>query len=70
MRDWNTEEVYLPSLNDWISGTYQPGVGQLIDESKWLGLLMGAEAETRTTRWFRSANNRARSITERWKPQA
>ncbi|HZE72681.1 MAG TPA: hypothetical protein VE135_24485 [Pyrinomonadaceae bacterium] len=42
--------------------------GEMLDESLWLGLLTGAEAETRSSRWFRSANNSGRSTNERLKP--
>jgi hypothetical protein len=43
-RDWNREEGYLPNLNEEISAVTQLSVGQMLDESLWLGLLMGAEA--------------------------
>jgi hypothetical protein len=32
-RDWNTEEGYLPNLNDEISALTQLPAGQLLDES-------------------------------------
>ena len=56
-RDWNTEEGYLPSLNEEISAVIQLTVGQMTDESLWLGSLTGAEAEFRSNLWFHSANN-------------
>ena len=65
-RDWNTEEGYLPNLNEEMSAVTQLLVGQMLDESLWLGL-MGAEAETRSSRWFRSANNSERSTNARLK---
>ena len=46
-RDWNTEERYLPNLNEEICAVNQLWVGQMLDESLWPGSLMGAEAETR-----------------------
>ena len=50
-------EGYLPNLNEEISAVTQLPAGQMLDESQWLGLLMGAEAETRSSRWFRFENN-------------
>jgi len=57
MRDWNTEEGHLPNLNDEISALTQPPIGQILDESLWSALMMGAEAETRANLWFHSGNN-------------
>ena len=41
------EGGYLTTLNEAISTAAQLVVGQRMDESLWLGLLMGAEAEIR-----------------------
>jgi hypothetical protein len=56
-RDWNTEEGYLANLNEEISAVTQMPAGQTLDESQSLDSLTGAEAETRSNQWFRSANN-------------
>jgi hypothetical protein len=56
-RDWNTVEGYLPNLNEVIRTATQLTAGQMLDESQWLGSQTGAEAETRSSRWFRSASN-------------
>ena len=51
------EEGSLPNLNEEINAVTQIVVGQMLDESLWPGSPMGAEAEIRSSRWFRSANN-------------
>ena len=56
-RDWNTEEGYLPSLNKEISAVNQLAVWQLMDESKGIGSLMGAEAGFRSNPWCHFADN-------------
>jgi len=69
-RDWNTEEGYLPNLNEEISAGTRLPVGQLLDGSLWLGLMMGAAVATRSNQWFRPANNSERSTNELLKPPA
>ena len=56
-RDWNTEEGYLPNLNEEINAVNQLGVGQMLDESLRVGSLTDAEVATRSNRWFHSASN-------------
>src|SRR6266446_9940579 len=56
-RDSNTEEGYLPNLNEEISAVTRLMVGQMMDESRWLGLLTVAEAAIRSNQCFHSANN-------------
>ena len=50
-------EGYLPNLDEEISMVTQLPAGQMLDESQWLGSQTGAEAETRSSRWFRSESN-------------
>jgi len=45
----------------------QAAVEQRLDESLKPGLLMGAEAESWSSRWFRSENNSERSTNARLK---
>ena len=56
-RGWNTEEGYLPNLNEEISAMTQLPAGQMLDESQWLGSLMGAEVEIQSNQWVHFVNN-------------
>jgi hypothetical protein len=51
------EEGYLPNLNEEITAVTRLRVGQMLDESRWPGSLMDAEAATRSNQWCHSANN-------------
>jgi hypothetical protein len=59
------EEGSLPSLNYEIGAVIQLSVGQMLDESLWAGSLMGAEAATQSSRWFRYANSSEHNTNER-----